>query len=252
MNFEARTKGKHLIDSARRLVIEHRELREVDFSDRRLDQFVSVGSRFNSCDFSRANINDAALGAGRVQSEYVDCIFDGARMRAGGGMARFNRCSFRDVQLRDWFCFTTEFVECVFSGSLSKVVFHGAVPLSERDFAGRLTNEFRGNDFSNAHFQDVAFRTGIDLTAQILPRDDRYLLVPDAAAVLRYVKSAIEAWESKQRGQAEALLRALSFEASQGQSQLLLNLEASGAGSVNSQVRLLVQQAVEKLAVTGR
>ncbi len=49
-------------------------------------------------------------------SEYIECSFDGLRFWHGGGFARFVRCSFRNINVRDWFCFGAEFIDCVFTG----------------------------------------------------------------------------------------------------------------------------------------
>ena len=54
-------------------------------------------------------------------------------------------------------------IDCIFSGTLHKVVFYGADPESGRH------NEFRGNDFRETLFDDVGFREGIDLTLQRFP-----------------------------------------------------------------------------------
>ena len=43
---------------------------------------------------------------------------------------------------------------------------------------------FRGNDFSGAQMPGAAFRSGIDLDAQKLPVDERFVLVRGAPATL--------------------------------------------------------------------
>lgn len=98
----------------------------------------------------------------------MECTFDGARIAFGpGGYARFVRCSFRNVALRDWFAFTVELVDCIFSciftGRLEGAFFIGTVPDQDVPIVGRTRNEFAGNDFSDMDLRDVAFRTGIDL-----------------------------------------------------------------------------------------
>jgi len=157
-------------NSIRRLVFDHEELDGSDFSGRHLDQFVSIGSRFQSCRFAKMRIDDGSFGAGRETSEYLDCTFDGSMIRSAvGGNYRFVRCSFRNIDLRDWFCFCVEVVDCVFTGTLRKVVFNGTVPKDQRKDAGRERNRFEGNDFSGAVLIDVDFRTGIDLHRQKFP-----------------------------------------------------------------------------------
>jgi uncharacterized protein YjbI with pentapeptide repeats len=168
----ARLVGHVGVNSIRRLVFDHEEVDGGDFSGRHLDQFVSIGSRFQSCRFVKMRIEGGSFGAGRETSEYLDCTFDGSRISFGpGGYTRFVRCSFRNVDLRDWFCFSVEIVDCVFTGRLQKVVFNGTVPEADRKDAGRDQNQFEGNDFSGAVLIDVDFRTGIDMERQRMPPD---------------------------------------------------------------------------------
>jgi hypothetical protein len=150
-------------------------------------------------------VDDASFGAGVEQSEYVDCSFDRSRLTPhGGGYARFVRCSFRDVIIRNWDCYHVDLVDCVFTGVLRSVRFWGRTPAewrhsdyeayvrfslkegrgqppdSVRELMLRADNEYHGNDFSSADLVDVSFRGGIDLSAQRLPSGDGYLYVPDA------------------------------------------------------------------------
>jgi uncharacterized protein YjbI with pentapeptide repeats len=108
-----------------RLVIDQQSLVGADFSGQLLDEFVSVGSRFESCQFRGMRIDHAGFGSGPSQSKYVDCVFDGSRFRWASGDARFVRCSFRDVNLRSWDSSATELVGCTFTGRLRKSVFYG-------------------------------------------------------------------------------------------------------------------------------
>lgn len=86
-------------------------------------------------------------------------------------------------------------VDCVFSGKLRDVVFHGTV-LDEdvRRKLGRERNEFHGNDFTGCTVLDVAFRTGIDLNRQRFPADDDLVYLPDAAAILATVADQVATW----------------------------------------------------------
>jgi hypothetical protein len=209
------------------VVLDEAELVGEDFSRRRFFQFSAVGSRFESCRFERVRIESASFGAGRATSEYLDCTFDGARLRMGpGGFARFVRCSFREVQIRDWFGFAVELVDCTFSGRLRKAFFNGTVPTDQVLAAGRSINEFKGNDFSEMDLVDVSFRTGIDLTQQRLPTGPQYLFVADAMRAVAHARAQVIAWEDLElRQQAMPVLRVLEAEVERGQRQLLLRVD---------------------------
>jgi hypothetical protein len=105
-------------------------------------------------------IGNWVTGAGERPSVYVDCVFDGSRIRFNpGGLARFERCSFRDVELRDWMSFGTELIDCVYTGKMRRSFFNGRPGLHATPGLDRDRNEFRGNDFSGMEFIDVGFRT---------------------------------------------------------------------------------------------
>ena len=224
MNFEARSVGRARIREDQRIVLDHVRLRNEDFTSRKLVQFAAIGSRLVSCRFAGSRIEDAAFGSGLEASEYADCVFDRCRIRFGpGGHARFVGCSFREVDLREWFCFTVELIDCTFSGRLRGAIFNGTVPEEKRALLGRERNEFRGNDFSQMDLVDVAFRTGIDLTRQRLPQDPRYVYLPDAVVALQQARAACVGWDDLElRRSAMALLRNLEYEIEGGQRQLLL------------------------------
>jgi hypothetical protein len=224
VSFQAHSVGKARVDESQRVVLDHGHLQGADFSGRKLVQFSAVGSRLEGCRFDKAKIEDASFGVGRETSEYVECSFDGARIRFGpGGYTRFVRCSFQNVDLRDWFCFTVELVDCTFSGRLRKAFFNGTVPEEKRGNAGRDHNEFHNNDFSAMEFIDVAFRTGIDLTEQRLPSGPDYLYLPDATAAIRRARAEVVHWEDlDMRQPALTFLNSLDEELVDGQRQLLL------------------------------
>jgi hypothetical protein len=86
--------------------------------------------------------------------------------------------------------------DCVFTGVIREVTFAGrSDAISGPDDPARLRNEFRGNDFSEARLDGVAFGYGIDLRAQRLPRDRRYVFVGDAPSRLLEARKAIRRWE---------------------------------------------------------
>jgi hypothetical protein len=93
---------------------------------------------------------------------------------------------------------------------------------------GRAGNEFHGNDFSAMDFRDVAFRTGIDLTKQILPSGEDYFYLPHAASAVAQAKSRIASWDNDEmRRAARAMIQGLEYELSGGQQQLLLRASDS-------------------------
>ena len=224
---QARVKGQVPIRKDQVLAVIGQRLVGQDFSGRKLLKFSSAGSRFESCKFEGMRIEDASLGGGQAMSEYLDCSFDRTRTRyMGGGYARFVRCSFRDVDLRDWRCFAVELVECTFSGRLRTAFFNGTVPPDEADAIGRAYNEFWGNDFSAMDLLDVDFRTGIDLSRQRLPSGPPYLYVADAAdAVTRAYAQAVHWPDSELRRQAMVLLRIWEDQVAEGQRQFLLRAD---------------------------
>jgi hypothetical protein len=223
-HFEARSKGRINILSGQRIVLDRARLRGENYSDRKLLQFVSIGSRLIDCRFNNSSIRSAAFGSGQETSEFSDCTFDGARINmAPGGFARFIRCSFRNVEIQNWICFAVELIDCKFSGRLRRAIFNGRVKEDMQAMAGRTHNEFRGNDFSTMDLVDVTFRTGIDLTKQVLPSGRDYLYLPNAVASVKRTRSCILRWDDlESRRAAMAFIKALEYTLTDGQQQILL------------------------------
>ena len=218
MRIKASSKGSFKIPDDQRVVLDHARLDGENYSGRTLLQFASIGSHLHACNFGQIEIQSAAFGGGRETSEFVDCTFDGARMNmAPGGFSRFVRCSFQNVKIRNWICFTVEMIDCTFSGRLDTAIFNGAVPEDERAVIGRACNEFYGNDFSALDLRDVTFRTGIDLT-QILPSGKDYLFLPNAAATVSRAKLHVVGWNDEEmRRAAMAIIQGLEYELLGGQ-----------------------------------
>ncbi|MFH1329824.1 MAG: hypothetical protein ABIJ48_04105 [Actinomycetota bacterium] len=212
------------IDERKLVDLDHAHLQGADFSGQKLLKFSAVGCRLQACRFDKSTIEDASFGAGHETSEYVECSFEGARIRhIGSKRARFVRCSFRDVEIHEWFCLTGELVDCVFSGRLHKAVFHGKVPDHERAQIGRETNEFHGNNFSAMKLIDVDFRGGIDLTQQRLPSGPEYLYVADAAQAVERARAQVIVWADLElRRSALVLIGILEKDVAGGQRQLFL------------------------------
>jgi hypothetical protein len=226
MRIEARSKGHITIPDDQRVVLDHARLHGEDYSGRTLWQFASIGSHLHACNFDQTKIRSAAFGSGRETSEFVECTFDGARMNMGpGGFSRFVRCSFHNVTIRNWICFAVEMIDCKFSGRLETAIFNGTVPEDKRAIIGRASNAFHGNDFSAMDLRDVTFRTGIDLTKQILPSGKDYLFLPYAAAAVSQAKSRVVGWNDEEmRRAAMAIIQGLEYELLGGQQQLLLRV----------------------------
>ncbi len=229
MRIEARSKGRITITADQRVVLDHARLDSENYSGRTLLQFASIGSHLRACNFDKVRIQSASFGSGRETSEFVECTFNGARMDMGpGGFSRFVRCSFQDVTVRNWICFAVEMIDCTFSGRLDTAIFNGAVLEDEQALIGRASNEFHGNDFSAMDFRDVSFRTGIDLTKQILPSGEDYLYLPRAASAVAQAKSRVARWDDgEMRRGAGAMIQGLEYALLGGQQQLLLRASNS-------------------------
>jgi uncharacterized protein YjbI with pentapeptide repeats len=171
MEIRATIKGRVDVPKDAYLTFERAELVGETFSGRKLDQMGMSASSFTGCEFTDMRIGNWVTGGARTTvTRYTECVFDRSRIRFNpGGLARFERCSFRDVDLRDWMCFETELVDCVFTGRMRRSFFNGTVREELVEALGRTSNEFRGNDFSGMDLIDVDFRTGIDLSLQRLP-----------------------------------------------------------------------------------
>jgi hypothetical protein len=127
------------------------------------------------------------------------------------------------VDLRDWFCFDVELVDCTFSGRLRGGWFNGTVPEEDRLTAGREHNEFHGNDFSAMELIDVDFRTGIDLTKQCLPSSSEYVYVPNAAAAVEKARAVVTHWgDLDLRRRAMVEIKILERSVAAGQRQFFL------------------------------
>jgi uncharacterized protein YjbI with pentapeptide repeats len=238
--------------------LEGEQLVGKDFSDRKLVGLTVIDSRLARCRFERMDVETACFGAGLLTSEYTECSFDGSKFAGTGwGRARFVRCSFRDVHLKGLFGFDAEFIDCVFTGKAESVVFHGspvesledvqaladevaelldpgeraalqaridrASRAEPRNSPDRSVNEFRGNDFRGMDLVDVDFRRGIDLTRQVLPAGEDYVLVADARAAVVRAREQVRFWDdAKAREFALAKLRDLMRDVEDGQEQFFL------------------------------
>lgn len=219
------------------LVVDRQELTGADFSGRRLRRATVVGSRLRSCLFQKVRIENAALGSGPEPSEYLDCVFDGARISHAFGRARFVRCSFQDVILRDWNSTAFELVDCTFSGRLRNSVFYGHPDNLYVPSGDPTRNEFHGNDFSAADLVQVEFRWGIDLSRQRLPDGPDYVYLPDLPAALARARGEVEGWpDDDRRRRARILLSTFEREVGLGQTQHLMRLSERVRRDVDAEV----------------
>jgi hypothetical protein len=168
-------------------------------------------------------ISDAGLGGGTDRSTYIGCSFDRSKIRwFDPGLARFERCSFRDVVVNELFSQTAEFVGCFFSGRIKKGLFWGSNPEREPQHSSGRANEFRGNDFRDAILEDVGFRGGIDLSKQVLPQSANHVLIWEGEDALRATRAIVTAWKDLDaRRRAMPILAALDIEL-KGQEQLFI------------------------------
>jgi len=227
MRIEAKSVGRTKIPKDQYVVLDHARLHGENFSRRKLMQFCTIGCRLEACHFDRARIDCAQFGSGKETSEFINCTFDGAQMEMGsGGLSRFVGCSFRDVDLRGWFCFAVELLDCTFSGRLRRSVFNGTPLEEQRALLGRDRNEIHGNDFSGMEFVDVGFRTGVDLRKQRLPSGPPYLYLEDATAAVGRAWSGIVGWDNlEMRRIALVFVKSLQEEINRGQEQMLLRAD---------------------------
>jgi len=195
VEIRARVKGRVDVPEDAYLTFERAERVGETFSGRKLDKMRMSASSFTSCEFTDMRIGNWVTGGGRTTATtYTECVFDRSWIRFNpGGLARFERCSFRDVNLRDWMCFETELVDCVFTGRMRRSFFNGTVREELVEALGRTSNEFQGNDFSGIDLIDVDFRTSIDLSLQRLPTSDQYVYLPDAERSLQRAREQIVA-----------------------------------------------------------
>lgn len=227
---EARETGQVSHDPSRSLVVEGKHLVDEDFSERDLEYFCAIRSHFLRCSFRQIKIEDACWGGGRRQSEYIECCFDGARLRSvAPGNSRFVRCTFRDVRIYEFCGHEVELTDCTFSGRIDGGYLNGTREHTRFRFFERRKNEISGNDFSKCDLRDFAFRTGVDLTRQKLPGGPQYLYVEDAAKALEKGRIAMTSWEEPEiRRLATVLLDIVEMDLKAGQKQLFFRLPSRG------------------------
>lgn len=199
-----------------------------DFSGLKLKQFTAVRSRLIHCHFDRTSFAQACFGGGLHRSDYEECSFDRSQITAvAPGNARFERCTFKDFVIKEFFGLKTEFVDCVFSGTIRKAVFRGSIPEPDQESTGRTENAFSGNDFRDAKLEDVGFRGGIDLEKQRLPQGPHYVYLLDAARSVEEARLKIIGWQDLEvRRGALAILKGFENDVAGGQKQVFFNVDS--------------------------
>jgi hypothetical protein len=197
-----------------------------DFSGETVAAFRVRGSRFESCDFSGIRAKEVSFSLGDSHSEYVDCVFDRARIGgAFAGDALFERCSFRNVSIKGWIATMTELVDCTFSGEIKESILFGAGSPHENAAAGRDRNRFTGNDFTETRLSGVAFKGGIDLGLQRLPRGPEYVYVAHGEQAVEAASIEVQSWDAKIRADAEFFLKLQRDILRTGQRQLFYEVD---------------------------
>lgn len=229
IKFRARTKAGSDDSDANELVFRYERHEGESFSDRKLDRFSAIKSEFTECRFEHLYVHDSLeFGGATTPSHYLACSFDHSYLRADAniGLARFVRCSFRDVHLYKWFTSGADFVECVFSGQLRDCTFdvrpfdHPSVPTRR--------GVFEGNDFREAELAGVSFRGGIDLSKQLLPEGPRYVVITNAGERLKEALKLVSHVDAALQHQVRLNLQVCIPEVDGGQNELFIDLDLYG------------------------
>ncbi|MGH7685411.1 MAG: pentapeptide repeat-containing protein [Candidatus Dormibacteria bacterium] len=205
----------------------------VDLSGQRFANYAATDSVLESCNFARCTIAGGVLSAIPVVT-YRGCNFEGADLRGcAPNFARFERCRFVDIRLDDWHAVNAEFVDCTFSGRLLRVSFSGT-PLGfggERIRRIRSTNEFRGNDFSDAQLIDCSVEGGIDLDANRWPQSDDYVVIRSAHERIAGARAQVGQKPESARRQIVAWLDVYSLGGYALQKDILVRRDELGAAA---------------------
>ena len=221
------------------------DVEDVDFSGNSFWGFWADESRFRACDFRNVGFEHVPRFGNNLGSVYTDCSFDGARLDLDGdlGRVRFERCTFDGAEVRRWFSFVGEFVDCRCRVHVPR---HGTVvgpALLDRLFRRPLRkNEFRGNDFRPADLSWTTFTRGINIAAQLWPEGEEYLRVDRWPERLARVRSELRARPASQQRE---LLRALELygESWEGQQEVFAR-RSDEPGSAYDEVERLIESAL--------
>jgi hypothetical protein len=145
---------------------------------------------------------------GHCPSLYQDCTFEHVDfgLRGGGfsiGEARFERCTFRYCNYRQFEARHADFIDCTFIGVMKSARFWGTTPKGD-DRPRR--NQFTGNDLSRTKPRRVEFRNQVDLRSNRLPEGPEYLHLDRFRERLERARLAVADWPEEQRRHAEIIL----------------------------------------------
>ena len=203
-----RAGGRFEMPDGGRVEFRGARFREVDFRDLRFHLFIGNASVFTDCNFQKVRIDAGHLG-NLGQTVFEGCRFDRANLVGVDPLyARFERCNFDNANLREWRAYGAEFVDCHFAGRIVEAKFGGRLSpsVATRIQPPRIRNEFRGNDFRDATLVACSFFDGIDLSAQVLPAGDEYILLDRISDRILKVRSEIAGWKDDQAREAALLM----------------------------------------------
>ena len=231
------------------VAINRATLRGVDFRKARFDRFSLAGCLFVACDFRALRFDKRyqPLFSARPASIFRDCRFDGAdlrRMRLGE--ARFERCTFDDALLDGWRAEAAEFVGCRFAGAIGRVTFSGRPTGNAGRGVERKRNEFDQNDFRDADLDQVVFTYGIDLGAQRLPQNERYIRLDRFPQRLARARAEVVRWDvQEERVAAVTMLRDLATRYRDQREVIASRVSAAGpAARVQTRVWAVLERAI--------
>lgn len=217
-----------IINQDKILVFKNVKASHQDYSGKNLIAFYISDSQFDNCQFENLTVKCMYFGGGETQSFYYNCSFDRSILNGPtGGNARFENCSFKDISITDFFFHKCEFINCIFTGKLNQIMFQGRLCNDDISFVNRNENAFLGNDFSQAKFDDVRFKAGIDLSKQSLPTQGNYILISNAKNVFEeFKKTLISSTDENLKKNAWGLYKTLEKSiVEDGQHQYFLELE---------------------------
>lgn len=206
--------------------IDQVDIHDMDYSGKSGKIWEIHKSRLVRCLFRNLKVDDFCFGSGNGMSEFVDCSFDGSKIKAlNPGKVRFVRCSFRNVRLTKWICTEAEFIDCVFTGTLKEINFNAHLSEFGQKKLGRVFNRYEGNDFTGAKLSGVAFMGGVNLLDQKLPEGDGHLFLEEAEPVLVAALSRVDSWPESPENKAVRSHLELKLESYvlRGQRQLLIS-----------------------------
>jgi uncharacterized protein YjbI with pentapeptide repeats len=134
--------GNSAYDASQYLTFENKNLKNINFSNKKILEIFSVNSHFENCKFENMRIGCLSTGEGLTRSKFINCSFDGSRFKNfEPGHARFINCTFRNTVIHQMFSFETDFINCVFSGKIKEIIINGSAHKEIRPRLGKAKNE---------------------------------------------------------------------------------------------------------------